>query len=420
MAEHKSIVPDEPCSDESGADIFNASVDELAARAAAMRAVDLLRLPALERTRPERRVLLTFESATRGMLWSLSLVIVGLYLLMVSGVVSYIYVPDLSGMDVQTAQDLLDESGLQATVIEELASALPAHQVLAQAPLAGEQLARGDEVSLIVSTGPAGFELPDVIGEELEDARFYLQRLGLDVQIELLQSDEPAGTVLLTLPPAGTRILDDDMNLDVSAYSPADIEADFAGGGQTVMLYVATHVSSAGLREFQLNGLSVAIEPRFNATAVGDVSFDLARRLSSLFEASNAEVTITRTSRERVIAPEEYLARAAHISPQIYIIFSIEHSTDEQEGGIVVRSTDDIEGSTGRLIYERMLANQLDVRFEQANSFGVADDGRNNIHIVLGDTANVDDLDNFAEGFWRDHVARAIYMAVSPQFDLAR
>lgn len=380
---------------------------------------ELLRLPSVDRPRPPRRSLLTFEASVRALLWSLSLILAGLYVLMISGQVAYIAVPNLIGLNQQQAQEVLSAAGLRSELALEKYSAFERGQVLAQSPRPGQHANAGEAVLMTISAGTQGFEIPDLIGLDLTQARVLLEQLGLSASVVLLQSDEPPGVVMLTLPPARTQVL------------PTE-GPDYADEDLAVTLYVATHISSAGLQEFQLNGLSVAIEPRFTATAEGDVSFDVARRLSSLFEASNAEVTMLRTSSERFVAPDEYLARAARVSPQLYITLSITdavsasadsdnapHNRDTQLSGIIVRSSSDSATDPGRLIYQRMVQSQLNVRFELVDSIGVAQEARNDIQIVLGNAASLDDMSNFSESFWRDHVARAIYMASSPQFDLS-
>jgi len=354
-------------------------------------------VPALDRKRPERRRLISAEIAARASLWTLSAAIVVSYLIVATWAYARVDVPEVTELAESEASVLLTENGLELGAITLQISDIPEGEVIGQSPAPGKIAQRGDSVDLLVSAGLGGFSLPNVIAEDIVDARTKLERLGLNVTVEYMQSEAPAGSVLLTVPPSGTRFYESD-----------DLEST------RIIMYVATPIISAGLVDYQLDGLRVAIEPHFTSTAAGDVSFDVARRLSSLFEAAEADVTITRTSTERDVDEDEYRARAARTSPELHIILTVR---EEGPSGIIVRSALQDEESTARAIYERMIDNQLSAHIVRANLAGQAGE-RNTIEIVLGSTASAADIENFDSGFWRDHVARAIYMAASPQFSL--
>jgi len=356
----------------------------------------LLRLPAVERERPVRKRLLSGEDVVRYMLWMFSLMCVVFYISVSSWAYGQVDVPDIVGLDRDDAIATLAGIGLQGDVTGIRVSEYPEGEVIGQTPQEGERLYRDAVVELIVSSGPEGVELPTLIGEDQNDARSELERLGVRVLIIPIPSLDVEGTVLLMTPPSGTRIYDADDDV-------------------TVTLYAASRIASVGLQEFQLNGLRVAIEPRYATTRAGDVSFDVARRLSSLFEAANAEVDILRDSRERDIGTDEFERRAGLAGPELHIILSV--NSNASDGGLVVRSASQEGNSTGYLIYDRMVDNHLEADFQSVRAFGQAGD-RNTVHIVLGSSADLEDVENFESTLWRDHVARAIYMAASPQFDL--
>jgi len=358
----------------------------------------LLRLPSIERERPVRTRLFSTEALIRYMLWTLSLVCVVFYFSLVSWASEQVNVPDVTGLSQSEATAALADAGLWGTVEGVRISEYPEGEVIEQIPSQGERISRGDIVELILSSGIDGVEIPVLIGEDQFEARSELERMGLRTLIILLPSPEPEGTVLLVTPPSGSRIRD--------AYAD-DV---------TVTLYVASRIASVGLQEFQLNGLKVAIEPRYTTTRAGDVSFDVARRLSSLFEASSAEVDILRDSRERDLEPSEFERRAALAEPELHIILTVSDSASDS--GITVRSAMQDDRSTGYLVYGRMLDNQMNVAFQSVSPFGQAG-SRNTVEIVLGSSADLADVEYFETSLWRDHVARAIYMAASPQFDLS-
>ena len=368
-------------------------------KAEELRATELLRLPPVERKRPTRNRLFTGETITRNVLWVLSCVCVAVYIAVATWAYAQVDVPELVGMPEEQALLLLTELGLQGDVTGKRSSDEPSGEVIEQDPASRQRLEQGDVVEIVLSSGPDGFEIPDVIGEEQSVARFELERLGLEVVIEQFQADAPAGTVAFMTPIAGTRIYD------------TDIEEQ-----SWITLYVVTPIASAGLIAYELEGLRVAIEPHYTTTLAGDVTFDVSRRLSSLFEAADAEVRILRRSNERRVEQSEYDVRAMQFGPDLHIIIRIQN---ENPTGLIVRSAEAEEDSIARMIYERMKENQLEVTLvRRSEAFGQAGE-RNSIEIVLGNAANLDDLENFQRGFWRDHVARAIYMASAPRFSLS-
>ena len=361
-----------------------------------LRATELLRLPSVDRKRPERKRLFTGEAVVRVVLWTLSTACVVAYIVVATWAHAQVDVPELVGMPEEQALVVLAELGLQGSIAGVRSSDAAVGEVIEQVPASRQRLEQGDVVELVLSSGLDGFEIPDVTHKEQSVARFELERLGLEVVIEQFQADVPAGTVVLTRPSAGERIYD------------TNIE-----GQSRIVLYVATPIMSAGLIPYELEGLRVAIEPHYTTTLAGDVSFDVARRLSSLFEAADAEVRILRRSNERRIEQSEYDVRAMQFGPELHIILRI-HS--ENPAGLIVRAADAEEGSIAKMIYERMKDNQLEVTLvRRSETFGQAGE-RNSIEIVLGNAANLDDLESFQRGFWRDHVARAVYMASAPRF----
>ncbi|MDA1062639.1 MAG: PASTA domain-containing protein, partial [Chloroflexi bacterium] len=62
--------------------------------------------------------------------------------------------PDFRGVERSVAETLLAELGLSALVIEVATADTAAGRVFAQTPQAGAELAPGDDVTLIVSSGP--------------------------------------------------------------------------------------------------------------------------------------------------------------------------------------------------------------------------------------------------------------------------
>lgn len=110
-------------------------------------------------------------------------------------------VPELQGAPRADAEAELAELGLKVDVREDFSDDVEAGLVIGTAPPAGEQVARGDTVTLIVSKGPDLVVVPDVIGMRFSDAYDTLVNAGFEV------TDEGEGNrVVGTDPEPGERV----------------------------------------------------------------------------------------------------------------------------------------------------------------------------------------------------------------------
>lgn len=95
---------------------------------------------------------------------------------------SPIDVPDVTGDDLADARAELTEAGLKVKVAEEqVNSEYDRGQVARQTPDAGSRAAEDDTVTLTVSKGPEMIEVPDVVGDSVDDAKRTLQEAGFQV-----------------------------------------------------------------------------------------------------------------------------------------------------------------------------------------------------------------------------------------------
>ena len=139
-------------------------------------------------------------------------------------------VPDIVGVTREVAEQRLRRAGLTARVFE-VPAPDPPGTVVAQNPVPGKELARGDTVRINVSTGesppatgttkdttagtttaggggappPARVAVPTVVGQSQTAAQNRLQAAGFGVTVDFVPSREPEGRVVSQNPVAGAQ-----------------------------------------------------------------------------------------------------------------------------------------------------------------------------------------------------------------------
>lgn len=91
-------------------------------------------------------------------------------------------IPDVTGSDEADARSELTEAGLKVKIATEQvnSSEYDKGQVVRQTPASGTA-AEGDTVTLTLSKGPEMIEVPDVVGDNVDDARQALEDAGFEV-----------------------------------------------------------------------------------------------------------------------------------------------------------------------------------------------------------------------------------------------
>jgi serine/threonine-protein kinase len=123
-----------------------------------------------------------------------------------------VIVPPVVGLSEDDARDALDAAGLGVDVIRE-PSDDPAGEVIAQDPTAGTEAGEGDTVTITVSEGPQGEPMPNVVGQDAEEAQEFLEdEFGLIVsrEAETEPCAQPPGTVCRQDPSPGTQVSEGD------------------------------------------------------------------------------------------------------------------------------------------------------------------------------------------------------------------
>jgi beta-lactam-binding protein with PASTA domain len=141
-------------------------------------------------------------------------------------------IPSVRGMEQEDAIARLEEAGVTVSSVQpEDDPDLEANRVSKTDPAEGEEVPAGTSVTLFVSSGQV--ELPDLVGEDEDEARAKLTELGLipdftDVEDESVE----AGTVLSQSPGAGRVPQRSTVQLDVAVAPSTVTVPDVTGLGR--------------------------------------------------------------------------------------------------------------------------------------------------------------------------------------------
>jgi eukaryotic-like serine/threonine-protein kinase len=112
-------------------------------------------------------------------------------------------VPGVVGLDVEDARDELSEAGLRA-VVERVESDKPEDEVTGQNPTEGTEVDEGTRVTISVSKGTDEVPVPNVEGDEEDDARSKLEAEGFKVAVrDQAGPPEDEGLVVRQSPSGG-------------------------------------------------------------------------------------------------------------------------------------------------------------------------------------------------------------------------
>jgi serine/threonine-protein kinase len=112
-------------------------------------------------------------------------------------------VPDVVNQDPLAAGGTLAGAGFTVTVVEQPSDTVPKGGVIGTDPPVGTPLARGSEVRLIVSTGPAAVAMPNVVNLQRAQAEALLNGvLGLGVRVNLVNGGPTKRGLVISQNPA--------------------------------------------------------------------------------------------------------------------------------------------------------------------------------------------------------------------------
>ena len=147
-------------------------------------------------------------------------------------------VPNVIGQDEDAAKDTLEQAGFSVQTVRE-PSNQPAGKVFKMSPKPGTKRPKGSVVRIYVPVEAT--ELPNVVGQTLDDARATLEGAGFKVRVQQQPSDTvPAGSVISMSPPGGSRlapgrtvtlVVSTGPQQDTPSQPPADEPGDDFGTG---------------------------------------------------------------------------------------------------------------------------------------------------------------------------------------------
>jgi serine/threonine-protein kinase len=115
-------------------------------------------------------------------------------------------VPNVVGLERDLAIQQIEDAELEASVEEQPSTEVQQGIVIEQSPPAGSRIAKGDTVTIVVSTGPREVEVPALAGRTYEEAVDILEELGLEPERVDVFSQRPPGIVASLDPRAGTLV----------------------------------------------------------------------------------------------------------------------------------------------------------------------------------------------------------------------
>jgi serine/threonine-protein kinase len=113
-------------------------------------------------------------------------------------------VPDVTTQDPLAAAITLSTAGFQVTPVNTPSDTVPAGKVIGTDPAAGTPLAKGTQVKLLVSTGPAAVPVPNMVGQTRATAEATLHdQLGFGLTISFANAGPTKKGIVIAQDPAG-------------------------------------------------------------------------------------------------------------------------------------------------------------------------------------------------------------------------
>ena len=182
------------------------------------------------------------------------------------------------------------------TIEKEYSSTIPDGYVISQRPAAGTELtdAANTEVTLVISSGAELFEVPNLVGMTLDEARRAVEEYDFEIAYSTEHSDDvPAGQIISQSPDAGTE-----------REEGASIRVVVSEGIESVTVPdVRTMTRSQAENELTNRGFRVTVNEVFsNDTREGVVMDQNPRDGAMLQRGSSVEITVS-LGQEQITVP---------------------------------------------------------------------------------------------------------------------
>ncbi len=114
-------------------------------------------------------------------------------------------VPDVTGLEEDTAIDSLEAQGLRVETKQDYSDRVDRGLVISQSVRPDDIVGKGSRIKIVVSQGPKEFAMPDVTGLSLDDAERKVHDLGLKVTTSRVPGSS-GDRVVGQQPPAGSTV----------------------------------------------------------------------------------------------------------------------------------------------------------------------------------------------------------------------
>lgn len=170
-----------------------------------------------------------FMQPTLGLIFGLilGLIVVSgvIYSLLIGTKPNEVVVPDVTGMKISQAQQILAERNLKLRVIrwEFSKEVPPEHIIRMESPEPNQKVLEGREVLVVASQGEAKVTVPDLSGQPVQDAlsAIKIAKLRLGQRVDTYSETVPAGYVIGQQPPPGVDVPEETpINIIVSKGPP--------------------------------------------------------------------------------------------------------------------------------------------------------------------------------------------------------
>lgn len=354
---------------------------------------EIMQLPQIERERPSRQsqgVVLP----KKVLLGAILLVVLALMSVSFYQIFEVSRVPQVVGQSSDIAELQLRQAGFKTKIVQRRFSSEKEGVVIAQTPQAHKRTAKNATIQLIVSGGTEEVTMPDLEGDnELYAMRVVTQKGLVPVVVEE-PSEKQEGTVLSTLPAPGEKVF----------------------SGDTVTIRVSGQRDQVTLQNFNLSNKKIMIVPTYLSEAPQDPAYDVARRLSALLKAADADSQIARFGGSK----KNKLTTEDRRDCDAIIWLTLRKSGSN---GIVVYAPDSVaftkqpQGySVANSVYRELSSNTVNVRGERGK-FGELSNSKKWVRISFGSLKNVTDSTLINDAQYKDLIAQSIYMGVGRFFN---